>query len=273
MKLLHKFCFAAACAASVFAVDGVVLIDQRAAMAGKITPGDAPGFPVTISHPGSYRLAGNLTVPDAATTAIQITADDVSLDLNGFAIIGPNTCSGNPVQCTYSGAAGIGVMAVAPTGVVSPANVRVTNGVVRGMGGHGIRMMGDGTVVERVHSLMNGGPGIVVGEGSVIDSVAKYNASGAAVVGLIVRGTVSTNNIFGIFIRPGGVATGNTSANNAVGGISLNYATALGNSAYNNAGYGIEAVCPGALTGNTAYKNQGGNINTNGLCATLNNSQ
>lgn len=273
MKLLQQFCFAALCAATAFAVDGVVLIDQRAAMAGKVTTGDAAGFPVTISQPGAYRLTSNLTVPDAATTAIQITADDVSLDLNGFAIIGPNTCSGNPVQCTYSGGAGIGIMAVAPVGVISPANVRVMNGVVRGMGGHGIRMLGDGTVVERVHSLMNGGPGIVVGEGAVIDSMAKYNATGAAVVGLIVRGTVSTNNVFGIFIRPGGVASNNTAANNAVGGISLNNATAVGNTAYNNAGYGMEAVCPGALTGNTAYKNGGGNINTNGLCATLNNAQ
>jgi len=273
MKLLQQFCFAAVCAASVFAVDGVILIDHRAAMSGKVTPGDTAGYPVTISQPGSYKLTGNLTVPDVATTGIQITADDVVLDLNGFAIIGPNTCSGKPVQCTYSGGGGIGVMAVGPVNVPSPANVRVMNGVVRGMGGHGIRMMGDGTVVERVHSLMNGGPGIVVGEGSVIDSVAKLNASGAAVVGSIVRGTVSTNNIFGIFVRPGGVATGNMAANNALGGISVNNASAFGNTASYNGSYGIEAVCPGALTGNTAYQNAGGNINTNGSCAMLNNAQ
>ena len=54
-----------------FAVDGVVLIDQNHALAGNVTPGDTPGFPVTISQPGSYRLTGNLIVPDANTTAIQ----------------------------------------------------------------------------------------------------------------------------------------------------------------------------------------------------------
>src|SRR5579871_4839018 len=64
---------------SLFAVDGVVLIDQSHALAGNITPGDAPGFPVTISQSGSYRLSGNLIVPDANTTAILITADFVTL--------------------------------------------------------------------------------------------------------------------------------------------------------------------------------------------------
>ena len=38
-----------------WAVDGVILIDQNKALAGNVTPGDTPGFPVTISLPGSYR--------------------------------------------------------------------------------------------------------------------------------------------------------------------------------------------------------------------------
>jgi hypothetical protein len=254
------------------AVDGVKLIDQKAALAGKVTPLDMPGFPVTISEPGSYRLAGNLEVPDAATTAIQITADNVTLDLNGFTISGPNVCTPNPTRCTYSGGAGIGVMAVAPVGVVSPANVAVMNGVVRGKGGHGIRMMGDGTLVRNVVSVSNGGPGIVVGEGSVIDSVAKLNVSGAAIVGLIVRGCTSANNAFGIFVRPGGVGSGNVAVSNGATGISANYATLTGNTAYNNGSFGIDAVCPGVLMGNTAYGNAGGNIRTNGACTLANNT-
>src|ERR1022692_224651 len=78
------------------AVDGVVLISQVQALAGNVTPGDAPGFPVTISVPGSYRLSGNLTVPDQNTTAIQIAADNVTIDLNGFSILGPTVCTGTP---------------------------------------------------------------------------------------------------------------------------------------------------------------------------------
>ena len=193
-------------AQSVQATDGVTLIDQKAALAGRVTALDMPGFPVSISQSGSYRLAGNLNVPDASTTVIEITADNVTLDLNGFTISGPNVCTPNPTRCTYSGGSGIGIVAVGPPGVVSPANVRVLNGIVRGMGGHGIRMMGDNTLVQNVVSVSNGGPGIVVGEGSVIDSVAKLNESGAAIVGLIVRGCTSANNAFGIFVRPGGIA-------------------------------------------------------------------
>ena len=98
-------------ASPALAVDGVIEINQAAALAGGITPCDAPGFPVTISQPGSYRLTSNLIVPDAATNGIQITANDVTLDLNGFSIIGPNTCTPNPVRCTFSGG-GIGVMAI-----------------------------------------------------------------------------------------------------------------------------------------------------------------
>ncbi len=269
-RLLWVSTLAALCP-GVYAVEGVDLIDQKAALAGRVTPGDTPGFPVTISQPGSYRLTSNLVVPDAATTAVQITANDVTLDLNGFSIIGPNTCTPNPVRCTYSGG-GIGVAAVGPQGVVSPANVRLMNGTVRGMGGHGVRMMGDGTVVERVNSVSNGGPGIVVGAGMVIDSVAQLNGSGAALVGLIVRGSISANNVFGIFVRPGGVATGNSVYSNAAGGLSVNNATASNNTANNNGDYGIDGVCPGALIGNTANGNGSVNIRTNGACTMANNT-
>lgn len=253
------------------AADGVTLIDQKAAAMGRVTPSDTPGFPVTISQSGLYRLAGNLQVADAVTTAIEITADNVTLDLNGFTISGPNTCTSNPVRCTFSGS-GIGVMAVGPAGVVSPANVKVMNGFVRGMGGHGIRMMGDGTAVQNVVATSNGGPGIVVGEGSVIDSVSKFNGSGASIVGLIVRGCTAANNVFGIFVRPGGVASGNVAVSNSAGGISVNNGSATGNSAYSNGTYGIDATCPGVLANNSAYLNPGGNIRTVGACSMSNNT-
>lgn len=69
--------------ASALAVDGVVLINQTAVMA-------AGGFPYVIRQPGSYKLSGNLTVP-AGTDGIDIHSPNVTLDLNGFAIIGSGT--------------------------------------------------------------------------------------------------------------------------------------------------------------------------------------
>src|SRR5436190_8539455 len=87
------------------AVDGVIEINQKAALAGGVTAGDAPGFPVTIDASGSYRLTGNLSV-DHKTTAIQVTAAaaDVEIDLNGFSILGPTTCTAPPtVACSPLG--------------------------------------------------------------------------------------------------------------------------------------------------------------------------
>jgi hypothetical protein len=77
-----------------YAVDGIVLIDQNRALAGNVTPGDAPGFPISITQPGSYKLSGNLTMSTAAQgnfnglfdTAIAISSSNVTLDLNGFSI-------------------------------------------------------------------------------------------------------------------------------------------------------------------------------------------
>src|SRR6202011_4694295 len=125
----------AALSCNMYAVDGVVLIDQNRALAGGVTPGDTPGFPVTISVSGSYRLSGNLTVPDANTTAILITQDNVTIDLNGFSIIGPTVCVGSPTvtSCSPLGA-GYGVDGG------GHHSITVINGSVRGMGNSGISL-------------------------------------------------------------------------------------------------------------------------------------
>jgi hypothetical protein len=242
---------------TLYAVDGVTLIEPSRVGRGNITPNDAPGFPITISQPGSYRLTGNLTIPDTLTTGIEITADNVTLDLNGFSIIGPTVCTANPTVCNHSGGGGAGIHAGSfSPGILAPSNVRVMNGMVRGMGFHGVRLMGDGTIVERVHAYSNGGPGIVVGDGSVIDSFAVLNG-GAGIIGTIVRGNISTGNLSsGIFVRgPGGVATGN--------------------SVKSNGNYGIDAYCAGSIVGNTATGNQPGNFRMQGTgtCTLTDNAQ
>jgi len=60
------------------AVDGVLLINQSNAIAGNVTPGDTPGFPVSINLPGIYKLSSNLVVPNENTTAIQINVNNVT---------------------------------------------------------------------------------------------------------------------------------------------------------------------------------------------------
>jgi hypothetical protein len=266
-------CALAAISSSLYAVDGVILIDQNHALAGNVTPGDAPGFPVTISQPGSYRLSGNLTVPDVNTTAIQITVDNVTLDLNGFSIIGPNVCTFDGGACPQAN--GVGVQA-GVLGTPGPRGVRVLNGTVRGMGSHGIFVNGAASAVEKVVALSNRLFGIEAEAGSVIDSVASFNSTGI-VAKTVLRSTAEGNSQIGIEVSVNGLAADNVANSNAITGIQLDGGdTATGNTTNHNNG-GIIAECPSTIVGNTAFGNPFHNIlvqqAANAVCTLANNSQ
>lgn len=122
-------------AGMMFAVDGVVLINQSTVTA-------AGGFPYVISQPGSYKLSGNL-IGLAGISAIVISVSNVTLDLNGFNI----SCSVNPpsqVNCINTTA--------------SANNTNIRNGSITGVllsgtanGGinfNGIFLAGSRNVVE-----------------------------------------------------------------------------------------------------------------------------
>lgn len=72
---------------SVHAEEGEIEINQARAEAGEVTGSDTAGFPVTIDSAGKFALTGNLSAP-SGTTAIQVSADNVSLDLRGFSVSG-----------------------------------------------------------------------------------------------------------------------------------------------------------------------------------------
>ena len=264
-------CMLAAISSSLYAVDGVVLIDQSHALAGNITPGDAPGFPVTITQSGSYRLSGNLIVPDANTTAIQITAERVTLDMNGFGIIGPVVCTTGPTKCSPAGS-GVGVQALDPNGGVSgPRGVRVFNGTVRGMGNHGFLIGGDGNSVDRVAADGNAGAGIVV-SGIVIDSAATRNALGGIAAITVRDCRVVSNGRTGITVNSG-VATGNSSSFNDGEGFQIFASTATGNTSNQNGRLGMDVACPSAIVGNTVVANvQGSILPSDNTCVLSNNA-
>jgi len=75
-------------AAPVRTIDGVVIITQADALAGGVTAGDTPGYPITISASGSYRLGGPLTVTTNQADGFVVTAPLVTLDFNRFALDG-----------------------------------------------------------------------------------------------------------------------------------------------------------------------------------------
>ncbi|WP_306537511.1 hypothetical protein [Geobacter sp.] len=218
-------------AVNVWAVDGVIEINQARALAGGVTPGDDPGFPVTISQPGSYRLTGNLTTGAANTHGINIIVENVTIDLNGFAISGPTICVGVPLVCNPPHF-GNGI-----SGQVS--HVSVFNGFVRGMS-YGVALGSNG-LVQKIHATSNSSAGIITGAGSIVKyNTSDHNGNGIHGEGIIVNNSVMSNSNIGINAR--GTIAGNSVDWNHNIGIYANSSLVIGNSVSNNASYGIYIV-------------------------------
>jgi hypothetical protein len=187
---------------------GVITIDQAKAEAGGITPGDAPGFPITISQPGSYRLMGHLAVADMAVTAIRITHPDVTLDLNGFTVRGPNVCSVSTgwLTCTsdaISGPRGYGID-VAIDAALYGGHVQVSNGTVAGFAGSGIAggsalpMPYRPVDVHRVRVHSNGYHGVTNAASVTESSISRNRGTGLSFVVRAIGNTVMANRDAGI---------------------------------------------------------------------------
>lgn len=255
-------------AGPVLAVDGVIEINQAKVKAGGVTAADTPLFPVTIDHPGSYRLTSDLDVTDATArangtsaanqTAINVTADYVTIDLNGFSIVGPAVCTGVPpaLSCTSAGL-GSGISDASGNGIT---HLTVVNGSVHGMGLAGIiALIGKEARIERVHAISNGGGGMAVGDtATVAGCTASRNGAGGILVGSgsSVRDNVAyANNVTGITAGQSCLVAGNVSTSNGVRGLDLGARTAYLNNAMSfNAvtsvagGFNLgQNMCDGAL--------------------------
>ncbi len=213
-----------ALAVAAHAGDGRTEINQARAAAGSIN-GDAladpPDFPVVLSQPGSYVLTGNLVVLAPGVSAIEVITGEVSLDLAGFAILGPTGCvkglPGNPPACAPVHA-GRGVNASGQT------TTRIRNGRIRGMG-VGVDA-GDGAHVEAVLATSSSGDGIVAGPASLV-----HSSQSALNLGI------------GISLGSDCVATENDVASNGSDGIRAGAGSTLGkNRSRENLGRGIAAA-------------------------------
>ena len=176
-------------AAPAYAVDGVVLIDEAAVAAGGITPADGPGYPVTISEPGSYRLSENLKVP-GGISGFWIETNDVTLDLNGFSILGANTAFtdgififGNNVEVRRGTVRDFGRHGIFSRNAgkcfdcTDAEGVRIVDVRALGNGVNGIRLESQGGLVEGCSAHTNGNAGInAQGNGTLVkNSVARFN--------------------------------------------------------------------------------------------------
>ena len=214
------------------AVDGEILITQGKVNAGGITPGDTAGFPALLSRPGRYKLAGNLTVP-TNMNGIEVKANDVTLDLNGFTISGDQ-----------SGQAVTGIEAE------NVKRVRVANGTVKGFKDFGIAGGAFG-VVENMRILsIDGGFGIgVMGYQSSVRNNTIVNCYlGVFCSQCLVEQNLINWSVTEGFYGVGGALVGNVIASNGLRGLLTGEGTTA-------VGYG----------NNLLFDNQDGSVSGNAI--------
>jgi hypothetical protein len=222
-------------AGAVTTVDGVVLIDQVAALAGNVTPGDAPGFPVTLTVTGSYRLSSTLT-PTAGKNGIEANAAEVTIDLNGFKMSGGN-------------GANHGIVGM-------QRGLSVRNGTIRSFGKNGIVALQGEMSVANMRISDNTGSGVEDRAGGnlmVSDSMILNNGAYGVSCGIncqVEGSNVSENQFDGIYLYlVGGTVFGNTANNNNGYGVQGSRGGVGSNSFFNNGNgpsYGMIPLHPNA---------------------------
>ncbi len=213
----------------------VITIDQAKAQAGNVTPGDAPGFPVTLSQPGSYRLSGNLTVADPGVHAISITADHVTLDLGGFTIAGPGTCSDHlPITCTPSGLNTVGIdawnqrMTTIRSGSIRGFGTGVRAGYIADVRGLMVREMNQYGIVASVNSsIVDNNVWKARNTGIVTGGLTRHNVVYLAGAGISAYGMVEGNRV--LFATAGIVLSGSGGSVGASGNTLSSVSTPLVN--------------------------------------------
>ncbi len=272
MSRLRASCLAACVApmlvASVEAAagDGVIEINQSCAVSSGCLPGDTAGFPVTIGASGSYRLTGNLSNSDPNLTMISVTASNVAIDLNGFSIVGPTTCTGagTTLSCLDTGI-GFGISASQP-------HVSVRNGVVRGNGRDGV-VLGAICRIEGVTVQENGRDGFVGGSYCVIESSSsRLNGQRGFSLGsevVVTHCSTGQNGTYGIVAGASAVISESTARENGSDGILVSTASNISrSSSYDNEGDQIEATAS-AVIGNAvrSITGEGWALNLSGAVA------
>jgi parallel beta-helix repeat protein len=197
---------------------------------------DAPTGVFTITRSGSYYLTSDRVSSD---TGIQVNVDNVTIDLNGFCLIGKSSS-------TY------GIYMYGRT------NVEIKNGTVRNFGMDGIHeglSTGKNHRVINVRAIDNGSSGSYRG----IYLYSDYN--------LIKNCTATGNTSHGIYTGNRNTVTGNISNNNGGRGISvLQGSSVTGNTCCDNAHHGIQAFDGSTIIGNTCYSNDIYGINVWHYC-------
>jgi parallel beta-helix repeat protein len=226
-------------------------VEPRIPIDATHTPSDAANEFV-ISQPGSYYLTGN--VGATKTNGIHVTADGVTIDLNGFQL------------SRASGGGGSGVFMEANRCVVK-------NGTITGfLGGVAIgpNPLHGGAFLNLV-VFACGGIGLLGGDGWLVDACNSHdNVSAGIVTGanaLVTNCNASNNGNNGIGVTDNSTVLNCTSFNNTINGVSggngctFAYVTANGNKG--SAGISVNSSC--TLVHCTARANTNSTANSSGI--------
>ena len=239
--------------------------------------------PETIDWPAMVTLAGTLTLTATDQHGITVEANDVTIDLGGHSLIGPDSGTGHGIYMKERSNVEIrnGTVRDFSNGIFESYNTSQDYRVigVRSVSNRvsGIFLMGSGHLIKDCTVRSNGvssdgvGYGICAGNGS---TVTGNTASG--------NGDYAMGTVYGIHVSDGSTVTGNTTyrngimASGSICGIRVGAgSTVIGNMAYGNGSsttgsevYGIYLVGYSLVDQNTAFNNNtigsGINIHDNG---------
>lgn len=231
-------------------------VEPRIAINEANTPGDDDSVFKIVSH-GSYYLT-KCSDGQPAKSAIEIAADDVTLDLNGFELCGV-AGSIDGVRVTFAGA----------------RNVCIKNGTIRAWGGNGVtstlasgalllelRLTGNlsrgiecgpNTVIQRCVAIENGSAGFATGNNCTLAEcvAAEGSANGFLLAsGCTVSGCTAAGNLGNGFVTGAGctISRSTARANGAAGFDLFDGCTLESCTASANMGHGVYAGDADGLT-------------------------
>ncbi len=185
-------------------------VDDRIPIDSVAVFGDSGGLPTlyAITEPGSYYLTGNIRLADSGLDntnrrGIIITSGNVTLDLNGFALLGDNPSLNGDVDNGDF-----------PIPIANPSeaidifgqftNITIMNGTISGWGGEGIEAFGaDNCLFKDLHISNVKGRAISADDHNIImDCSAFYCGNGgfdSDIATIFIRCTASRNDGYGMY--------------------------------------------------------------------------
>lgn len=255
-------------------------VEPRIAVGPQTTPGDADSSPSTfkITAPGSYYLTADV-VGEATKHGIEITSDDVTLDLMGFSVRGvAGARSGVRIASLLRNVTvRDGSITDWPTGGLDASSADEVSVLdVRVMRNTGIGIFIDSGTIDRCVAQGNTSTGIRAAQGAaILRCFAQENATGidAGIIASVTDCSVVSNTGRGIVAGGNCVVSRCTVQQNGGDGITLNFGSlAVDCVSRSNGGHGFIASNASIVRGCTADRNSIDGIRLASACSALNNS-